>query len=529
MDDDRVGLKERASKPVSPSNGYGSMARSSAVHPRSCSPGENYDEKSDAGSRQYTETSASPAVAVDTAGSETPREPSQQPEEHGQPVALTRLRKGIIFFVIGMNGLFVMICLSIMIPFFPTEAAEKDPNPNSVGGLTAIGFVFSITAFMEFLTAPFVGKALPTIGPKIVVALGGVLVSGTIAIFGFVDRIDDWTTFLVLCYALRAFQGVGTAFNLTASFALLFGIYPDSVSLVSGIMRAFIGLGLMVGPALSGFIYDDHGFTLPFLVYGGIMFTSAVAILFVLPGEVAAGEDKKSWDIILATIKYPWTILWLVISLVVGAAVGLLEPAISPYLREEFNVTAGEVGLIFLLHSAIFVILAPITGVIGDRWVKPKYIVVFGSLMQGLGLLFLGPVQVFGSITPALWKSILSMAIIGGGAGVVQTCTTPGMLEAMYDAGFTDSVELHGTVAGMITAFFSLGIAIGPTVGNAVTGAIGFPNASAIFSVVVLGTGFAALILSLIERFCKRCRGNTYDLEKTPLLKPTEGTASSGV
>eukprot|EP00117_Sycon_ciliatum_P047038 scpid96943/ scgid33638/ len=53
----------------------------------------------------------------------TEKEPSAAP-------TLTRLHRSAIFLVLGINGLFSMICLSIMIPFFPTEAAKKDPHPN---------------------------------------------------------------------------------------------------------------------------------------------------------------------------------------------------------------------------------------------------------------------------------------------------------------------------------------------------------------------------------------------------------------
>lgn len=502
----------RASASPSPMNGVEKTTTADREHHAETDSGSRFD---------YSHSVEANGTLAN--GRSTPKDAAETVTGGAKPaLVLSRLRKAVVFVVIGMNALFVMICLSIMIPFFPTEAAEKDPNPDSVAGLTAIGFIFSITAFMEFLTAPFVGKVLPTSGPKIIVVLGGVLVGGVIIMFAFVDRIDDWITFLVICYALRAVQGVGTAFNITASFALLVGVFPKSISLVSGLLRAFAGVGLVIGPALSGFIYDEHGFALPFLVYGGIMLASALAVLFALPGEVDAGEDKKSSDILKSTVKLPWAILWLAFSLVVGAAVGLLEPALSPYLREEFKISPSQVGLVFLLHSVIFVIAAPITGFVGDRWLRAKYLAMIGAVLQGVGLLFLGPVQVFGFIEPALWKSVVCMAIIGGGSGMSQTAFAPGMLEAMYEAGFEDSVELHGTVAGMLTAFFSLGIAVGPTVGNAATGAFGFPDAAALFSALELATGLAFVLLEMYDRFKRRYR--RYDVQQTPLLKESQAT-----
>ncbi|XP_065188029.1 MFS-type transporter SLC18B1-like [Sycon ciliatum] len=427
-----------------------------------------------------------------------------------------------------------MICLSVMIPFFPTEAAQKDPHPNSVEGLSAIGFVFSITAFMQFLTALVIGKILPHSGPKIIIILGGMLISGSIALFGFVNRIDDWPQFLGICYALRAVQGVGTAFELTASFALLFGIFPASISLVSGLFHGFNGLGFAIGPALSGSIYDQHGFLLPFIIYGGIMAASTAAVMVLLPGDIEIEADRKSKDIFMAALKLPVSALWLATALVAGAAGGLLEPGISPYLRDEFGISPSHVGLIYLLHSGVFIITAPLTGYIGDRYVKPKHLVIIGSFLHGGALVLLGPVKTAGVLSPALWRSTLSMAIVGGGLGVTQTCLVPGMLNALYKAGFTDSVELHGTAAGMITGFFSLGIGIGPLVGSALTGAVGFPDAAAMFALVLIANGFAFIAFSVYEcirafvRKSGSCNTNAdTPSETTPLIRDNQD--STGV
>eukprot|EP00117_Sycon_ciliatum_P034710 scpid18041/ scgid26440/ MFS-type transporter SLC18B1; Solute carrier family 18 member B1 len=410
-------------------------------------------------------------------------------------LGLSRVRKRVIFVCLALNSTFTMACIAVMIPFFPRDASKKDPSgQDAVGGASAIGLVFSITPFTEFLAAPFVGKLIPQAGPKLVLLLGGVLVSGVMVLFGFVNDIDEWSDFLIICYALRGVQGVATAFNATAAFAVLVGLFPDNVSLVSGVIRASQGFGFTVGPAMAGALYDYGGFMLPFLVHGSVMFAGTIWVLFALPGDVEVATSKKGKKMFSDILTMPWSLLWLTSIFVWGSGIGMIEPTLSLFLEEHFGLSASKVGLIFLLYAGTLAVSSPVVGYVADNYIAPHWFQPLGMALGVLGFALVGPWSGL-SLVPAVWRTIVSLVCIGIGAGIISTCVTPGVLKAMHQAGYKDTLELHSSLGGMITAFFSSGLALGPTVGSIAASAIGFPNAAATFALPFLAAGGAGGLL----------------------------------
>lgn len=429
---------------------------------------------------------------------------------------VSSIRRKMIFACLAFNSILVMICIAVMVPFFPLIAAEKDPAGKDVGGATAIGFVFSISPLAEFLAAPLVGRIIPHSGPKTVLLLGGVLVGGSLAIFGFVDRIDQWSAFLILCYCLRAVQGIGTAFNVTATFAVLVGIFPNNVSLVAGSIRAFNSLGFTVGPAMAGGLYEASGFLLPFIVHGGLMLAGTVWILFALPSDGLPPPETHGNKMIKDTLVIPWSLVWLISIFLNGFAQGMLEPNVSPFLEEKFGLSPSQVGLVYLFYAGVLAIGSPIVGVVADRWVNPKKFLAPSLMIIALALVIIGPWEEM-KMGPALWRTMFALGLTGLGSAMCITCTTPGVLNVMHEAGYTDSLELHSNLGGIVTAFFAGGIALGPTLGSTAVAAAGFQNACAYFGAAFAFASLAGLAIGLWQD-CKPGRRRRYDLERQPLL-----------
>jgi MFS family permease len=65
------------------------------------------------------------------------------------------------------------------------------------------GFVFGITNMAAFLTAPFFGRYGSKLGPKLLYNTGAFVQAIAGISFGFLDYIDDTTTFLGLSYTFR--------------------------------------------------------------------------------------------------------------------------------------------------------------------------------------------------------------------------------------------------------------------------------------------------------------------------------------
>ena len=499
----------------------GALTPSSAVIHRGKSPGSEESLESTSSS---ADDSSSLAMVRSRNHGDTTTEVKPIPSANTL-ASLSSVRRKVIFACLAANSILCMICLAIMIPFFPLVAAEKDPGgKDNVAGATAIGFIFTMSPLAEFLVAPFVGRLIPASGPKMILVLGGVLISGALVLFGFVHLIDQWGAFLFLCYALRAVQGVGTAFSITATLAVCVGIYPNNVSMIVGTVRAFNSLGFTIGPAMSGGLYDTGGFTLPFLVHAGLMFAGTIWIVFALPADGAAPEHTVSKKMTKDTLIIPWNHLWLWSCFLNGMAMGMLEPNVSPFLEEEFHLTPTKVGLVYLLYAGVLAITSPIIGIVADRWVNPKKFLAMSLLLDAIGFLLIGPWTETG-LQPALWRTMLAMVVVALGSATNITITTPGVLHALHDAGYEDSLELHSYVGGIVTAFFAGGIAFGPTLGSTAVSAIGFEDATALFGAVMLFAGIVDVVVGL-QQDCKcngRHRGSYEVGERRPLLLSSSG------
>ena len=62
--------------------------------------------------------------------------------------------------------------------------------------------------------------------------------------------------FISLCFILRISQALGCTASSVASFAVIGHEFSDSPSTVFGILEMASGLGLMLGPALGGVLYE---------------------------------------------------------------------------------------------------------------------------------------------------------------------------------------------------------------------------------------------------------------------------------
>ncbi|CAG7821702.1 unnamed protein product, partial [Allacma fusca] len=114
------------------------------------------------------------------------------------------------------------------------------------------------------------------LGPKHVFN-AGICVAGVATIlFGFLDHFTDRTTFITLCFVVRIIEALGDAAFITASFAIIAAEFPESVATTFASLETFFGLGLIVGPTVGGALYQKGGFTLPFVVMGGLLLVVAV-------------------------------------------------------------------------------------------------------------------------------------------------------------------------------------------------------------------------------------------------------------
>lgn len=387
---------------------------------------------------------------------------------------------------------FMCFCsMSIMAPFFPREAAEKGLSN------TMSGFVFGFYALVMFISSPIFGKILPILGAKFLF-LSGVILTGTCNIlFGLLEYVDDCTLFSVLCFLIRGFEAVGASAFSTASYVFVVHAFPGKIGSVLGILETFVGLGMSVGPAVGGLLYSLGGFELPFFVLGVSMVAIVPLNAYLLPPvtdfvvSTGGGSIKK-------LLKVPAVIVTSIVVIIISSVWAFLDPTLEPHLR-EFNLSPEEIGLIFLLFSALYGISSPLWGWLTDKINNHWTMMVWGMLFSTLALLLLGPCPYIPFLKNTLWLNLIALSALGVFVALALLPTFQGLLKSAIDGGCEDSLATYSLVAGVWSGMYSLGEVLGPSLGGFLLTQYGFPMSATVMAGLTLITGIIALCF-----FCMR-------------------------
>ncbi|KAJ7356271.1 hypothetical protein OS493_026028 [Desmophyllum pertusum] len=230
---------------------------------------------------------------------------------------------------------FVMFgAVSIISPFLPTEALDRDVSN------TMVGIIFGSYPFTVFIFSPIFGRLISNCGQFRVLICGLIAESIALFLFGLCELLSDASAFSTLCLVLRITSAIGGAALETATFSIALEEFPDDLAVVTGVMETFTGVGFAMGPALGGLLYAAGGFKLPFIVMGCLMI--AVTPIFFL--TLAKNQA--------------------------GSSFGFLDPILGPHLQLVFGMTVTAVGLVFFIQSGAYAVLTPIIGWFTDKTVS---------------------------------------------------------------------------------------------------------------------------------------------------------------
>ncbi|XP_059970991.1 MFS-type transporter SLC18B1 isoform X5 [Mesoplodon densirostris] len=312
------------------------------------------------------------------------------------------------------------------------------------------------------------------------------------------------------CYAL---------FNLLAS--LVFGKYafPNNVATVMGSLETFSGLGLVLGPPLGGFLYQSFGYEVPFILLGCIVLLMVPLNMCILPNYESDPGKHSFWKlIILPKVAF---ISFVVTSL--SSGFGFLDPTLSLFVLEKFNLPAGYVGLVFLGLALSYAISSPLVGLLSDKMPHlRKWLLVFGNLITAGCYMLLGPAP-FLHIKSQLWLLVLILVINGISAGMSLISAFPEILSCAHENGFEEGLSTLGLVSGLFGALWSVGAFVGPMLGGFLYEKIGFEWAAALQGLWALTSGLVMGLFYLLEHSRRRRRSKLQNIlgteeERTALL-----------
>ena len=385
-------------------------------------------------------------------------------------------------------------------PVFPIEVKKMFPHNDAKAGVK-IGLVFSIATISDFLSAPLIAHELPRIGAKHVSGMGAFIVGCVMILFSFVSQLYDWNTFLAFCYSIRAVQGFGTAMVMVSNFAIITGTFPDNVASMTGMLEVFTGLGFMVGPVLSGVLYQYGGFKVPFLTLGGMLLLGMIVTRFILIDTTESEKTEKSFPI-TEIIRYPRVVLLLFTFFMSLVGITFFQPSLGVFLHKNFQLTPAQVGACFMLGSGSYMFFSPLAGYVADKY-SGKAVIPLGCLIAAVGFELMGPHLLFG-LKEHLGVALTGYALVGGGIAFSGVPVSGDILATMRENGITDSPEVHSAIGGMYAASMSLGITVGPLIGGSLTKEFNFQSAVAVFGFVFTGLCLVVTANTIVHRCSKK-------------------------
>ncbi|XP_077000142.1 MFS-type transporter SLC18B1 isoform X2 [Tamandua tetradactyla] len=426
-----------------------------------------------------------------------------------------RLSREQLFVLISAASINLgsMMCYSILGPFFPKEAEKKGASN------TAIGMIFGCYALFDLLASLIFGKYLVYIGAKFMFVAGMFVSGGVTILFGVLDQVPEGSVFIAMCFLVRVADAISFAAAITASFSILAKAFPNNLATVLGSLEIFSGLGLVLGPPLGGFLYQSFGYEVPFIFLGCLVLLMVPFNMYILPNYESNPCEHSFWKLI--TLPKVVLIAFVIYSL--STCFGFLDPTLSLFVLEKFNLPAGYVGLVFLGLALSYSIFSPLFGLLSDKMPHlRKWLLVFGNLISAGCYMLLGPVPIL-HVKSQLWLLVLVLVVNGISAGMSIIPAFPEILSCAYENGFEEGLSTLGLVSGLFGAVWSVGAFVGPVLGGFLYEKIGFEWAAGVQGLWALTSGLVMGLYYLLEDSRKRRRSKSENIlgtedEQTALL-----------
>lgn len=370
--------------------------------------------------------------------------------------------------ILNFTLLVVMLGYGMVLPIMPFYIEKL-----GAGG-RELGWLMSTYSLMQLICAPLWGVLSDRIGRKPVLTIGVLGYAITLLLFGLAT--SYWMLFLA-----RALSGILSSATMPTAMAYIGDQAPEKErSGGMGQLGAAMGVGIVVGPLLGGFLSTDS-LSLPFFIGAGLAFVAFILVISILPESHAAqtGAVKKvrlTRETLRQTFLSPVGILLLLI-LVMSFGLTSFQGITGLYVVDKFHFDTRQVGAIWMVMGGMLIIVqGTLTGPLTKKFGEP--VLIRAGLIGGaLGFVAMSLAVSYITTLLALAFFTLALALIGPALNA-------------HISRFAG--ERQGTVMGLNSAATSLGRVVGPLwAGYLYEVNIEFPYLS----------GAAALVLGLLVSF----------------------------
>jgi len=226
------------------------------------------------------------------------------------------------------------------------------------------------------------------------------------------------------------------------------------MSSVYGYMNVAWPVGMILGPAIGGFLADNFGWNYVFWLIALVSFVSIFPSFFFK--KTYRGDKKrdkeKSPSVFLRKDFVVLLVIFSLSQMFLSAANGILDPVVPLYVTRKFNTTTTTVGFFLSMGFGVATLIAQLPGgTLAERFGRKK---ILAYSIVPLPLIML------------LWPSIPSYHLLIISYMFAQgfwSMTWP--ITQAYLMGLTPPLE-RGTVISIRQAAVRLGFTIGPLVGG---------------------------------------------------------------
>lgn len=337
-------------------------------------------------------------------------------------------------------------------------------------GLASLGTSIAniaLPALVEAFAAPFaqvqavVVAYLATLTISVVVAgrlgdrcgLKPMLLAG-VGLFAIASLLCAVAPTLWLLIGARALQGIGAAFMMTLSMALMRQTASeDRVGRAMGLLGTVSALGTALGPSLGGLLIPVTGWRGIFWVQAPLAAIALLLAIIVLPADSRAAKapSPRLWSVLNRAIAPS-----LFVNLLV-AAVMMTTLVVGPfYLGLGLGLKATQVGFVMAIGPVISIFSGVPSGRLVDAWGSGRVLAIGLTLLTAGGFLL--------ALLPNL------IGIVGYVVAIVVL--TPGyqLFQAANNTAALADIpsDRRGTVSGLLSLSRNIGLIAGASAMGAV-------------------------------------------------------------
>ncbi|MFY0758103.1 MFS transporter [Metabacillus dongyingensis] len=349
--------------------------------------------------------------------------------------------------IILLSNIFIaFLGIGLIIPVMPSFM-----NIMHLTGST-MGYLVAVFAVAQLLMSPLAGRWVDRYGRKKIIIFG-------LFLFGVSELIFGVGTNVSVLYISRVLGGISAAFimpGVTAYVADITSVQERAKAM--GYISAAISTGFIIGPGIGGFI-AEYGIRLPFFFAAAIAFLACISSIFILKepltkeqlAEISAKTKQTNFISDLKRSLNPHYFIAFIIVFVLAFGLSAYETVFSLFSDHKFGFTPKDLAAIITISS--------IFGVVVQVFMFGKMVDILGEKKMIQLCLIIGAIL---AVASTVVSNFLGVLVVTCFIFLAFDLLRPALTTFLSKAGGKE----QGFVAGMNSAYTSLGNIVGPAMGG---------------------------------------------------------------